>query len=132
VPGNYTISAAAVAADFTDNPTHPGSITVEAPRLVASGFNGDGFSDVLFQNSSGEAVIWEMNGTSVIGSGSLGNPGRPRTRSAPATSTAAAAPTSFGRIRARSRDLGNERRQHRRCHYRQPRPHLARPRPPAI
>ena len=38
-------------------------------------FNGDGGADILWQNTSGEAVIWEMNGTSMIGSGSLGNPG---------------------------------------------------------
>ena len=29
----------------------------------------------MFQNDSGEAYIWEMNGTNVIGGGSLGNPG---------------------------------------------------------
>ena len=38
-------------------------------------FNGDGISDVLFQNSSGEPFIYEMNGTNVIGGGSLTNPG---------------------------------------------------------
>ena len=27
----------------------------------------DGFSDILFQNTSGQAMIWEMNGTNVIG-----------------------------------------------------------------
>jgi hypothetical protein len=26
-------------------------------------FNHDGRSDILWQNSSGEAAIWEMNGT---------------------------------------------------------------------
>jgi hypothetical protein len=35
----------------------------------------DGFSDVLWQNDSSEAVIWEMNGTTVIGAAGLGNPG---------------------------------------------------------
>jgi serralysin len=38
-------------------------------------FNGDGFSDILWQNSSGAVAIWEMNGTNVIASASIGNPG---------------------------------------------------------
>jgi hypothetical protein len=50
------------------------------PPAVASAtargdFNGDGKSDLLWQNDSGEVVIWEMKETSVIGGGSLGNPG---------------------------------------------------------
>jgi hypothetical protein len=43
--------------------------------IRAGDFNGDGESDILWQNTSGEAAIWEMNGTSAIGGGSLGNPG---------------------------------------------------------
>jgi hypothetical protein len=36
-------------------------------------FNGDGFSDILWRNgSTGQAVIWLLNGTSVIGGGSPG------------------------------------------------------------
>ena len=38
-------------------------------------FNGDLRSDLLWQNSSGEIVVWELNGGSVIGGGSVGNPG---------------------------------------------------------
>ena len=41
---------------------------------VTSDFDGDGYSDILWQNTRGEVVIWEMNGTSVIGGG-LGNRG---------------------------------------------------------
>jgi hypothetical protein len=45
-------------------------------HVIGSGdFNGDGFSDILWQKSSGEVDLWELNGTNVIGSGSLGNPG---------------------------------------------------------
>jgi hypothetical protein len=110
VPNNYTVSAAAVTADFTDNPTHPGSLAVGgsasgaltnigqsdwiavsltanqayeftivgavAEIAVASDLSGDGKSDILWQNSSGEGDVWELNGASVIGGGSLGNPGR--------------------------------------------------------
>jgi hypothetical protein len=49
------------------------------PSLHAIGtgdFNGDGFSDILFQNTSGQATIWEMHGTNVSGGGPVGvNPG---------------------------------------------------------
>jgi hypothetical protein len=38
-------------------------------------FNGDGCSDILRQNDSGEVVIWEMNGFDVIGSATVFNPG---------------------------------------------------------
>ena len=38
-------------------------------------FNGDGRSDILFQNSSGEVDIWSINGTTVISSASIANPG---------------------------------------------------------
>ena len=39
-------------------------------------FNGDGHSDILWQNASGQASIWEMNGTNAIGGGVLAaNPG---------------------------------------------------------
>jgi len=41
---------------------------------VTSDFDGDGYSDILWQNTGGEVAIWKMNGTSVIGGG-LGNRG---------------------------------------------------------
>jgi serralysin len=43
--------------------------------MGAGDYNHDGRSDILWQNSSGEVVTWEMNGASVIGSASLANPG---------------------------------------------------------
>ncbi|HVH78236.1 MAG TPA: FG-GAP repeat protein, partial [Stellaceae bacterium] len=44
-------------------------------HIVATGdFNGDGKSDILFQNTDGTPSIWEMNGTSIIGVGALPNP----------------------------------------------------------
>jgi len=37
-------------------------------------FNGDGFADILWLNTStGQAVVWFVNGTSVIGGGSPGS-----------------------------------------------------------
>ena len=38
-------------------------------------FNGDGFADILWQNDDGSVAVWEMNGTNLIGSGVVGNPG---------------------------------------------------------
>ena len=38
--------------------------------LGADDFNGDGFSDILFQNTNGQAAIWEMNGLTQIAGGS--------------------------------------------------------------
>src|SRR5262249_61773859 len=38
-------------------------------------FNGDGMSDILFQNSNGTPQIWEMNGTSILTQATLTNPG---------------------------------------------------------
>jgi hypothetical protein len=39
-------------------------------------FNGDGHSDILFQNTSGQASVWKMNGNSLIGGGAVSsNPG---------------------------------------------------------
>ena len=40
-------------------------------KAVGSGdFNGDGFSDILWQNANGQAAIWEMNGLNQIANGS--------------------------------------------------------------
>jgi hypothetical protein len=43
----------------------------------AEDFNGDGLSDILWQNTtSGQASIWEMNGNTLIDSGAVSpNPG---------------------------------------------------------
>jgi hypothetical protein len=39
-------------------------------------FNGDGFSDILFQNESGQASVWEMSGNTLMGGGPVSaNPG---------------------------------------------------------
>jgi ELWxxDGT repeat protein len=46
-------------------------------KVVGTGdFNDDGHSDILWQNADGQAAIWEMNGTNLIGSTVVGpNPG---------------------------------------------------------
>jgi hypothetical protein len=46
-------------------------------HAIATGdFDGDGGSDILFQNASGQASIWEMNGNTLMGGGAVSaNPG---------------------------------------------------------
>jgi hypothetical protein len=46
-------------------------------HIKATGdFNGDGHSDILWQNDSGQAAMWLMNGTTVLSQGTVGgNPG---------------------------------------------------------
>jgi hypothetical protein len=51
---------------------------VELAVMGSGDYNHDGRSDILLQNSSGEVVVWEMNGASVIGGGSIANPGPAR------------------------------------------------------
>ena len=75
VPESYTLSVVTTTADYTDNPTHPGAATIGGPPPPPTDFYGNGHSDLLLQNSSGEPFIYEMNGTSVAGGGSLTNPG---------------------------------------------------------
>jgi hypothetical protein len=43
---------------------------------ATSDFNKDGFSDILWQNTDGQASIWDMNGNTLIGGGAVSpNPG---------------------------------------------------------
>jgi hypothetical protein len=46
-------------------------------KAIGTGdFNDDGHSDILWQNTDGQAEIWGMNGTKVIGMAPAGpNPG---------------------------------------------------------
>ena len=45
-------------------------------HIKATGdFNGDGKSDILWQNDDGTPAIWEMSGTTLIGGAGLANPG---------------------------------------------------------
>ena len=56
--------------------TSPGGTTSSNGRHAPSDFNGDGHSDILWQNTNGQAAIWELNGTNVISGQIVGaNPG---------------------------------------------------------
>jgi hypothetical protein len=42
----------------------------------AGDFNGDGKADILWQNTSGQAAVWQMDGHSLIAGANVGfNPG---------------------------------------------------------
>jgi hypothetical protein len=44
--------------------------------IGAADVNGDGKSDLLWQNDNGQAGVWLMSGTSVLSTGTVGgNPG---------------------------------------------------------
>jgi ELWxxDGT repeat protein len=49
--------------------------TISITAVVKNDFNGDGKSDILWQNADGEPAIWEMNGTSIAFANVLPNPG---------------------------------------------------------
>jgi hypothetical protein len=68
---------------FTNAGTVEGRLTTNnngtitwTPDPAANDFNGDTLSDILWQNSNGQAAIWEMNGTTPIDQQPVGaNPG---------------------------------------------------------
>ena len=41
----------------------------------AGDFNGDGKSDLLFENTSGTYATWDLSGNTIVGGGTIGNPG---------------------------------------------------------
>jgi hypothetical protein len=74
----------------------------------ASGdFNADGNPDILWQNDSGEAAIWETAGSRVAAAGSLGNPGTSWQLYLPGISIARAVPISCGRTRPEKSSFGS-------------------------
>jgi hypothetical protein len=67
--GNWQVSTVSDGAGGTDIYLTTGS------AVPVRDFNGDGKADVLFQYSGYKNVyLWEMNGTSIVGSGGLSGP----------------------------------------------------------
>jgi hypothetical protein len=51
----------------------PGTATTDWTIAITGDFNGDGFSDILWLNTtSRQQLVWLLNGASVIGGGSPG------------------------------------------------------------
>jgi hypothetical protein len=45
-------------------------------EIAAADFNGDGKADILWQNDSGQAAVWLMNGLNILSGANVGsNPG---------------------------------------------------------
>src|SRR5258708_28248705 len=61
----YAGLSAATDFDFT---TAPQTTALK----VSYDFNGDGHSDILLQNDSGQAAVWLVNGTNLVTSGNVG------------------------------------------------------------
>ena len=62
----------------TDPDTRIEAQAFQVPRLPQPDFNGDLHPDILWQNTSGQAAIWEMNGATQVAGGSQlvgANPG---------------------------------------------------------
>jgi hypothetical protein len=58
----------------SNNLSTPATTTISFASAVPYDFNGDGKSDLLFQNTNATPQIWLMNGTSVISQTSLPDP----------------------------------------------------------
>ena len=71
--GNYA------PGGFVLAPTTSGATSIRLQAIAkarpSSDFYGVGRSGVVWQNDSGLAVIWEMNGTALVGGGAFANPG---------------------------------------------------------
>jgi hypothetical protein len=70
-PGHYTASIAfSNAADLSVVTTRQVHLTVVTG--VSHDFNGDGFSDIAWRDTSGDVAIWLMNGTRVLNPNTAG------------------------------------------------------------
>jgi hypothetical protein len=68
--------ASVVASTVARDPAPTVARTSANAGGTAPHFNNDPYSDILWQNTSGQASIWEMNGTHVLGEANVGaNPG---------------------------------------------------------
>jgi hypothetical protein len=48
------------------NSSFVGNVPSQWSIQLTGDFNGDGMSDILWQDTSGNVAIWEMNGTAVL------------------------------------------------------------------
>jgi hypothetical protein len=69
-------TSVAVEWQASSSTVHGQVLSVTAPFIVNDDFYGTMSSNALFQNDSGEAVIWQLNGTSVSATAVSAIPGR--------------------------------------------------------
>ncbi len=68
--------ASNVAVDVDNGFTKPFVLADTPNGATLNDFNGDSYSDILWQSASGQASIWDMSGNSLIGGGPVSsNPG---------------------------------------------------------
>jgi len=80
VTGLYSINLATGAATLTGNflngTTPANGLAIQNNLDIRNDFNGDGHSDILWQNADGTAAVWQMNGLSLVAGANAGfNPG---------------------------------------------------------
>jgi len=51
------------------------TITVDQGLPPPADFYGAGKSDIVWQNTNSDVVLWQMNGTAIVGGGEIANPG---------------------------------------------------------
>jgi hypothetical protein len=67
----YAVKAQVFGFELPDPPVPP-----VPPALPVNDFNGDGHSDILWQNTDGTAAVWTVDGTSLVAGGNVAfNPG---------------------------------------------------------
>jgi hypothetical protein len=74
---NLSTGAATLAGNFLNGTTPANGLAIQNNLAApSSDFNGDGHSDILWQNADGTAAVWQMNGLSLVAGANAGfNPG---------------------------------------------------------
>ena len=74
--GNLALAGNYAGDSFQVTPgVSPDSYNISLVKPAVSDFDGDGKSDILFQNTTGSIDAWLMNGLSIASSGVIANPG---------------------------------------------------------
>ena len=82
-------------------------MSVSHPLAGTHDLNGDGKSDLVWRDDSGNVAFWVMNGAAVSSSGGVGNVPTPGRSSASATSMATAWPICCGATAAATTPSGS-------------------------
>ncbi|MDR3539101.1 MAG: matrixin family metalloprotease, partial [Acetobacteraceae bacterium] len=73
---NTTGAVSSLSVPPPSSPTEPPAGFHAGSSLVSTDFNGDGKSDILWQNDDSSVAIWQMSGVTIIGGGNIPlNPG---------------------------------------------------------
>jgi hypothetical protein len=95
-----TNTSFAVEWQASSSSFHGQVLSVTPPFIVNDDFFATVSSNALWENDTGQAVIWQLNGPIVAGTGSVGNPGATWHVKGRVISMAMGVPTSSGRMTA--------------------------------